>query len=212
MFETRKILKKLRKTPAFKEAQEIDYDKDGRAQIYVGLKEADDFFSPFAYKTYELLNPDVTDYINMCESNIPLSSELALEIYTEEKTSNDEKKRIRRGVKRHYAEQIVSQKLALRKKTWQGIIFSFLGLVILLAEALIYTAISNLYLDTIMAVIGWSFLGDGIGIFTWERNDIRREQIKCYRLINAKVHIRQYSKKIQREFGIGEFEEEDDDE
>ena len=51
----------------------VDYDKDGRAQIFVGLREADEFFSPYSYLTYELMNEQVSSYIDMCESGIPIS-------------------------------------------------------------------------------------------------------------------------------------------
>ena len=211
MFEKRKLLKKLRKTPAFKEAMQLDYDKEGRVQLNVGVKSIDKLFSPFAFKSYELLDPGVTDYIDMYEAQIPIAEEISLDIYTEEKTTNEEKKRVRRAVKRHYAEKIVALKRKVRRNTWKGIILSAIGLLILLAEALIYAKVSNLYLDTIMAVVGWLFLWDGMEVFLWDRSNLKREEIKSYRLMNAKVHIRQYSKKIQREYGIGEFEEDEEE-
>ena len=82
--------------------------------------------------------------------------------------------------------------------------------MILFLEGVLYAKVSNLYLDTIMAVIGWLFLWDGAEVFLWDRSDLNREKIKSYRLMNAKVHIRRYSEKIQREYGIGEFEEDED--
>ena len=90
-----------------------------------------------------------------------------------------------------------------------GLICSVLGLLILLAEAIIYKVVSNMYLDTVMAVIGWLFLWDGLEIIFYERRDLKRKKVQSYRLMNAKVHIRMYSKTIQREYGIGEFEDEE---
>ena len=94
MFERRKILKKLRKSSAYKAASKVDYDKEGRVRINVGLKNAEDFFSPYAYKTYELLNSGVTEHIDMSEAEIPITEGISLDIYTEEKTTNEEKKRM----------------------------------------------------------------------------------------------------------------------
>ena len=62
----------------------------------------------------------------------------------------------------------------------------------------------------IVAVIGWLFLWDGLEVLLSDRSEIRRKQIRSYRLMNAKVHVRRYSRKIQRAYGIGEFEEEDE--
>ena len=44
-----KMLKKANKSVAMKEAQELDYNDDGSVQINVGLKDADDFFSPYSF-------------------------------------------------------------------------------------------------------------------------------------------------------------------
>ena len=210
MFKHLKTIKKINKSKAMKEAQQVDYDKDGRVVIDVGLKCAEDFFSPYSYRTYELMNPEVCDYINTCEANIPKSEEITLDIYTENLTSNEEKRRIRQTVKRHHAEEVIAINKKLRKNFWTGMFCSFLGLLILLIEAIIYSFVVNMYLDTVMAVIGWLFLWDGLEIIFYERGELNRKKVQSYRLMNAKVHVRMYSKTIQREYGIGEFEEIED--
>ena len=211
MFKKLKKIKKLKKSIAVKEANELDYDKNGRVQINVGLKSQENFFSPYSYKTYEFMNPEVSDYINMCEASIPVNEELSIDIYTETDTTNEEKKRIRRAVKRHHAEQLVIINKKLRHNLVQGILFSILGILILLAEAIVYSIVENMYLDTILAVIGWLFLWDGLEVMLGDRSELKRKKIRSYRILNAKVHVRKYSLKIQREYGFGEFEEEDDD-
>lgn len=211
MSNKRKILKKLKKSAALREAKELDYNKDGSVQINVGLIEADNIFSPFAYKTYELLNQDVVNYINMCESAIPISEEVSVDIHTETNTSNEMKRRIRQSIKRHYAEDVVVVNKKLKKKTISGIIYILLGILILLAEAFAYQKLQLMYLDTILAVIGWMFLWDGIEKVLEERASLKRQQIRDYRLINARIHVRKYSQKIQRQYGIGDFEEEEEE-
>ncbi len=210
MNSRRKLLKKLKKSNAIKEATELDYNKDGSVQINVGLKDADDFFSPFSYKTYELLDQNVVDYINMCESSIPLNEEISIDIHTETPTTHDMKKRIKSSIKRYYAEDVVLINKKLKRKTILGISYFILGLVISFIEALFYSVLWDLYIDTILAVMGWLFLWDGIEIILEDRAELKRKQIRDYRLLNAKVHIRKYSRKIQKEFGIGEFEDDED--
>ena len=212
MFKHLKRIKKINKSVAVREANEIDYDEEGRAQINVGLKTADDFFSQYSYKTYEFMNPEVSNYINMSEASIPVKDDLSIDIYTEEPTDNEEKKRIRRAVKRYHAEQLVIVNKKLRRNFVQGLIFSILGILILLAEAIIYNVIENMYLDTLLAVIGWLFLWDGVEVWLDDRAELKRKKLRSYRILNAKIHVRKYSRKIQREYGFGEFEEEDDDE
>lgn len=208
----RKIFKKTAIKQAMKDARELDYNKDGSVQINVGLKSADDFFSPYSYLTYELMNPDVIEYINMNEASIPANEEVSLDIYTETPTTNEEKIRIRKAVKRHHAEQLVITDKKLKRNTITGLSFILLGIIILFVEALVYSMIVNMYIDTILAVVGWLFLWDGLEIMLEDRAELVRKRNRSIRLMNAKVHVRKYSQKIQREYGIGDFEEDDDDE
>lgn len=204
----RQILKKLKKSTAIKEATELDYNKDGSVQINVGLKEADDFFSPHAYKTYEFIAPDVEHYIKRYEETIPLSEDVSVDIYTETPTTNDEKVRIRKALKRHYAECIVREESKYKKELKKGILFCVLGFIILMAEAIFIAFYDNFFLDTLLAVIGWLFLWDGLESLLYDKSEIKNRLIRLYRILNAKVHVRQYSRKIKREYGLEEETEE----
>lgn len=208
---SRKILKQLKKNSAVKEARSFDYNKDGSVQITVGLKEAEDFYSPYSYLTYEFMNPEVRNYIEMYESNIPIDKSVSVDIYTETPTTQEDKKRIRKTVKRHYAEEILATEKKYKRQTIKSILFSILGLGLLLAEAIIYSFFVNMYLDTIIAVIGWLFLWDGFEILLYDRAELKRKLIRQYRLLNAKVHIRQYSQKIKRAYGLDEEDDEEND-
>lgn len=205
---SRKILKKLKKNNAVKEARDLDYNKDGSVQITIGLKEANDFYSPYSYLTYEFMNPEVRNYIEMYESNIPIDKQVSIDIYTETPTTQEDKKRIRRTVKRHYAEEIIPTEKKYKRQTIKSIIFSLIGLALLLIEAVVYSVFVNMYLDTIIAVVGWLFLWDGFEILLYDHSDVKRQLIRQYRLLNAKVHVRQYSQKIKREYGLDEDDEE----
>lgn len=207
----RKIFKKTAVKQALKEARSLDYNEDGSVQINVGLKSADDFFSPHSYLTYELMNPSVIEYINMNEASIPANEEISLDIYTETPTTNEEKIRIRKAVKRHHAEQLVITEKRLRKNLISGIIFSLIGVLILLAEAILYSIVQNMYIDTLIAVIGWLFLWDGIEVMLHDRYELVRKRNRSIRLMNAKVHVRKYSQKIQREYKIGDFESDEEE-
>ncbi len=205
----RKILKKLRRSHAMKEALEIDYNKDGEAVISIGLQSTDDFFHPYSYKSYDLVNPEVLNYIELCEGEIPLQEALCLDIYTEEATTNIEKKRMKDAIKRHNAEQVVVTEQNLKKQLWLGIILCVIGVAILVGKILLWDIFYHSMLDTVIDIIGWVFLWDGSEIFIFDIPPLRAQQIKSYRLMSAKVHIRQYDRKIKRMYNIGVEETEE---
>lgn len=202
-----KNIKKIEKSKIMKEVEKIDYDKDGRAIIDVGLKSADNFFSPYSYRTQEIMNPEVDNYINDCESCLPTDKDLSIDIYTEEPVSNEVKSRIKKTVKRHHATEVIAIKQQLKRNLILGISFSVIGLMILLFEAVLYNLARVFYLNTVIGIVGWLFLWDGLEIIFYNRQELKRKLLQSYRLMNAKVHVRMYSKMIQREYGIGEYEE-----
>ena len=209
MFKHLKTKKKLDRSIAMKEARILDYDKEGRVEIDVGIKCADDFFSPYSYRTYEMMDPGVCEYINECESKIPQNENISLNIYCETVTDNNEKKSIRQTVKRHHAENILLINHELRRKMMLGLFCCLLGLIILLVEAVLYSMFLDYYLGTVIAVIGWLFLWDGLEIIFYDRGNLKRQRKQSYRIMNAKVHVRMYNKTIQRRYRIGQFEDEE---
>ena len=208
MFNSSKILKKVKNSNIMKEAEELDYSKDGSVQINVGLKDVEDFFYPYSFKTYELTNPDVIDYINMCEESIPQNEKISIDIYMETHTNNEEKKRIRKSIKRYYAEKLVRLRQQKKRDTIFGISFIILGIVLLLLESIFYQFFARFHTIFLIEVLGWLFLWDGLESIMGEWGTLRKQQKQCYRILNAKIHVRQYSKKIQREYGIGDFDDE----
>ena len=206
----RSILKKLRKSHTMKEALELDYNKDGDAIISIGLQATDDFFHPYSYKSYDLMNPDIIDYIDMCEGSIPMQDNICLDIYTEESTTNEEKTRIRQTVKRHNAEQAIVVEKNLKTQIWLGTILCIIGVLILVGKILLWDVLPNDMLDTLIDIIGWVFLWDGSEIFIFDIPPLKKQQLRSYRLMNAKVHVRQYDRKIKRLYHIGEEEDEEE--
>lgn len=209
MFKKTKAINKLKHSKVMKEAQTIDFDKEGRAKIDVGLKNANDFFSPFAYKSYELLNTGVVDYIDMCASAIPFDYDLTIDVYTETPTTSAEKKRIKQAIKRHNAEKVVVGKHKIKNSIIKGLLWLIGGLALLLGELFLFK-LKPAY-GILIDIAGWVFAWDGIEILVSQVSSLRRHLQHNYRLMNAKVHVRQYSKKIQRQFGIGEYEEDDEE-
>ncbi len=206
----RNILRKLKKSTPMKEAEKIEYDDQGNAIIEVGLKEIEDFFHPCSFKTYDIISKDVEEYIERFTDQIPAKDDLSVDVYTEEPTDNFDKKRIRHSVKRNYAEKIVTTNKKIKKTAWMGSILLILGIAFAAVEFLIYAIWPQNLVDLIISIVAWTFFWDGFEMLALDLPALREEQIKNYRLMRAKVHVRQYSKTIQREFGIGEFEEDDE--
>lgn len=208
MLKNFKLSRKLERSGVMKEAKQLDYNKDGSVQINVGIKNAENFFSPYSFKTYEMTNPEIIEYINLCEESIPKNERISLDIYLETSTTKETKKRIRNSIKRYYAEKVVRLKKQKKRNLSFGIFYILLGVTLLLLESFFYSFFQQIHMEFLLDVIGWLFLWDGVETLIGEWDEVRQELNQSYHLLNARIHIRQYSKKIQKEYKIGDFEEE----
>jgi hypothetical protein len=202
MFIERKVLKKIRNYKAVETAKEIDYAEDGSAIINVGLKHVDDFYNPVCYKTYEMINPEVLHFIDDNQKGIPADKNLNIDISVERRTTNDEKKRIRDTVKRHAAEEVVALKKRLNNNLISGLAFFVLGIVLLLVGMLFDGESSSSVIVYTIVIIAWVFEWDAIEMLVFDRHNLKQRLIRKFNLLNAKVHVRQYSKAIIREYEI----------
>ena len=201
------ILRKLKKSTAMKEAESIDYDDSGRAIVNVGLKEAENFFHSCSFKTYDILSNDACDYIERFVDQIPVKDDICIDVYVEEETDNFDKSRMRQAVKRNYAEKIVNLNKRIKRDIWFGTILLVLGIAFGAIEFLIWSFWEQPLIDLIISIVAWTFFWDGFELLAIELPQKRAKQLRNYRIMKSKVHVRQYNKTIKREFGICEYEE-----
>ena len=71
----------------------------------------------------------------------------------------------------------------------------------------------KLYLSSffLTPVVGWLFLWDGVETLIGEWDTIRQQLNQSYHLLNARIHIRQYGRRIQKKYKIGDFKETEND-
>ena len=198
----RKVLKKIKNYKAVETAKTIDYDENGKAIVTIGLKKAEDFYSPVCYKTYEMINQDVVDFIDVNQRQIPVTDDINLDIFVEKRTTNEEKIRIRETVKRHSAEQVVDLKKRMKSKLISGLIYFFLGVALLLLGIMFDGEESSSVVVNTIIIIAWVFEWDAIEALVFDYRALRTRLIRKFQLLNSKVHVRQYSKTIIKQYDI----------
>lgn len=195
MSKRSKIIKKLKNSSAYKDAETLDYAENDDVIIPIGLKNVEDFFNPYSYKDYELVNPAVLNFIYDNEKTIPISENISIDIHTEYSTTNADKKRIRETMKRQHAEQVIVVTKKLKNNLFSGFLSFILGVLILALALYIENSqffMSNILINTLM-ITAWVFVWHSVELWFIQRPQIKTLLIKNYRLMNARVHVRKYS-------------------
>ena len=199
MSKRSKIIKKLKNSSAYKDAETWDYNDNDDVIIQIGLKNVEDFFNPYSYKDYELVNTELLDFIYTNEKTIPISESITLEINTECPVNKDDQQRIKETLKRQHAEDVIVVNKKLKQNFLSGIINFLLGVLILAGTLFLENNeffMSNVLINTLM-IIAWVFVWKAIEQLFIERVRLKNLLIRNYRLMNAKVNIQQYKKTVK---------------
>jgi len=184
MTKNKKVLK------AIEEAEEIDYDIDGNAVIWVGLKSKEDFYDKYCDKSYKLLNAEMLEYIEKASKSIPANESLALSFSTEFSTTSKEKESMKNAIKRQYAEELVLAKKKLNRNLLFSLILTILGIgVLALGVVLVNLKLSSIIYD-IVIIAAWVFIWDAFEMFFFSRPELKYKYHLMKRLINCKVYVK----------------------
>lgn len=174
-----------------REAEEIEYDKNGSAVITVGLQSKEDFFDPYCFKTYKTLNTEMLEFIEKSAENIPSNKDISLHIHTEIPTSSEEKKQMKDAINNQFAKEYVSARKLLKKNIIEALIFAIIGLgVLALALLLENLDFSSILANTVM-IIAWVFEGGAAELLIFDRPPIMRKSKIMKKLLNCRVYIQE---------------------
>ncbi len=174
------------------EAKHIDYDKQGNAVISVGLKLKEDFYEKYCDKSYKLLNSEMLEYIKKSSMTIPATDSLAIDIYTENDISSEDKKQMKDAIKRQYAEELIATKSKLNFNLITALIWAVIGIgVLALGIYFENLKLSSILSNTVM-IVAWVFLWEAVDKYFLQRPKIRFEYRLALRFMNSKVSIKKY--------------------
>ena len=177
---------------ALEQAEEIEYDEEGRAVIQVGLKSKDDFYNPYGYRSYKMLNSDMLSYIKKSAQKIPSTKKISLNIYTEIPTSNEDKKQMKDTIQRQFAEDTTMLKRTMRKNLLLVTLLMALGIGILAVGFLLESLkVSSIISETIV-IIAWVFEWEAAEMFFFNHMEHHRKMRILKHFLNCEISVKEY--------------------
>lgn len=187
MFENIKRLRQISKNQKIKDAIDYEVDKEERAIVDVGVDKLSSALSPFCAPRYMLINEEFASFLEMTAGTVPLQKDLTLHAYTKNLQSKSEKNKFDISIDNYYTEKIVDNKMEMKRNALYSL-WTFLAGCAILAIILFL----RFYLDIdqiveIFTVFSWVLLWESLDTFFLKRGKLRTNQIKYYRLQQAKI-------------------------
>lgn len=204
MIGTFRRLRELQRISKIKDEEELmKFDDKERAIIDVGAENYDDIFSPFCLYDMNVLDFELEDYLDNKSESIPLEYDLKLVFYIKD-ADEEKRKEVETTVKQNYENKVHT----LSRKISQNNVFSLLmllgGAVFLLLHFYLKTLNTPELLLSVFEIAAWVFTWTAVDAFFLERKLLQVEEIMTYRLINAKVEVKEFMPKhlITREVSV----------
>ena len=197
MFESFKRSRELLHNRKLKNDEKVYLDEDGNGIIDVGAEEYSDIFSYYSLNGYNVLDTEFNNFIEAKADTIPMNRNLTMVFHI--KDANTEKLcEIKNAVKDNYEREI----FAINREMHRNTIFSLIMLIVGLSIFGIYI-LANIFkfsfIFTAVAEIGaWVFLWESVDKFFLQRNKLKSERLKKYRLMKANIKVKEFAIKKVR--------------
>ena len=169
-------------------------DEEGRSVINITVYNDDDFLSPYACDTEEIISSEVSEFLEHSVKNVSPKSSLHLHIKSNE-IDETEQVKYRTAIKNYYFTKLIDIKRQLRKLTLISIVFMLASLVIFACSAFIPFLSSTPVINEFVIVIGWVFAWEAVDLFCIQRNQINIEKMRYTNLMYAKITYEKLDKK-----------------
>lgn len=171
-------------------AESYDVSASGNAIIDINAKSAEDFYSPFSPSGYRLLSPELVAYIDEYVQGIPAKQGYELRLQTNE-LEKEEKSKIVSTIKRTYAEKIANINVELKHNFLQSLMFCLIGVGFLLLLLVSRKLEWGFIPDTILDLLTWVFLWEGVDTFCFERFEQNKQKVKYAKLVMADIKFKE---------------------
>ena len=194
MFKNIKLLKELKN-----QSYEIELDDDAdytnernEALIYVNASQTSDIVSKFSAGEDLIINSELSSYLEEKVDYLDIKYPINIKINNAKDFDKNEKDKVKLSVRNKFTQKVseVNEKLYTNKIECIVLtILSLLFLVAYIACRLIPNSIVGEIVSEIVLIISWVFVWRLVESIVFERRQMRKEAIKYYRLLNARIEF-----------------------
>lgn len=194
MFKNIKLLKELKN-----QSYEIELDDDAdytnernEALIYVNANQTSEIVSKFSAGEDLIINSELSSYLEEKVDYLDIKYPINIKINNAKDFDKNEKDKVKLAIRNKFTQKVseVNEKLYTNKiECIMLTILSLLFLVGYIACRLIPNGIVGEIVGEIVLIISWVFVWRLVESIVFERRQMRKEAIKYYRLLNARIEF-----------------------
>lgn len=184
-----KAYKKQLNSTIFDLDKELKYNENGEALIECKIGKAENIFNKYDLAKDRSITDEFEKHLLDEVEIIPLSDNVAINMYVNSDFTQEDEKQVRRAIKNHFSFKITSDKVKMRSNNISATIFFILGLIVLGISPFVYKWFENSYIPLYEStlILVWFFLYEGTYMAFFDRGEIKEHRYNMLRLYNADI-------------------------
>lgn len=161
------------------------YEENGVPHIEINLSNGNIYDE---YSTDSELNPTIFEFVDKVFRLVKKKADLEIDITFPSTMKDEEKDKIEKLFKSHYAINIVKSNEEIKRHNIVSIILLFFGIIVYGAYGLLEYFKMDFIFQGVIEIASWVFIWESVDMFFLSNFSSRLERIKNIKIFNAKIN------------------------
>ena len=161
------------------------YEENGVPHIEINLSNGNIYDE---YSTDSELNPTIFEFVDKVFRLVKKKADLEIDITFPSAMKDEEKDKIEKLFKSHYAINIVKSNEEIKRHNIVSIILLFFGIIIYGAYGLLEYFKMDFIFQGVIEIASWVFIWEAVDMFFLSNFGSRLERMKNIKIFNAKIN------------------------
>lgn len=161
------------------------YEENGVPHIEINLSNGNIYDE---YSTDSELNPTIIEFVDKVFRLVKKKADLEIDITYPSTMKDEEKDKIEKLFKSHYAINIVKSNEEIKRHNIVSIILLFFGIIVYGAYGLLEYFKMDFIFQGVIEIASWVFIWESVDMFFLSNFGSRLERMKNIKIFNAKIN------------------------
>ena len=161
------------------------YEENGVPHIEINLSNGNIYDE---YSTDSELNPTIFEFVDKVFRLVKKKTDLEIDITYPSTMKDEEKDKIEKLFKSHYAINIVKSNEEIKRHNIVSIILLFFGIIVYGAYGLLEYFKMDFIFQGVIEIASWVFIWESVDMFFLSNFSSRLERMKNIKIFNAKIN------------------------
>ena len=161
------------------------YEENGVPHIEINLSNGNIYDE---YSTDSELNPTIFEFVDKVFRLVKKKADLEIDITFPSSMKDEEKDKIEKLFKSHYAINIVKSNEEIKRHNLVSIILLFFGIIVYGAYGLLEYFKMDFIFQGVIEIASWVFIWESVDMFFLSNFGSRLERMKNIKIFNAKIN------------------------